>query len=64
MKIESFILSIQEKLVGENVHINRILLVDQEYRQQGVGAFLLQNSIQDGVRDGLSAYYYPAVGRG
>ena len=53
---------IQDKLDGKKVHINRMILVDQKYRNHGLGTFLLKNSIDDAVRDGCDAFYYPVAG--
>ena len=47
---------------GKKVHINRMILVDQKYRNHGLGTFLLKNSIDDAVREGCDAYYYPVAG--
>ena len=47
---------------GKKVHINRMILVDQKYRNHGLGTFLLKNSIDDAVRDGCDAFYYPVAG--
>jgi len=54
--------SIDDKLDGKNVHINRMILVDQKYRNHGLGTYLLKNSIDDAVREGLDAFYYPVAG--
>ena len=45
-----------------DVHINRIILVDQKYRNHGVGTFLLKSAIEDAVREGCAAFYYPVAG--
>ena len=47
---------------GKKVHINRMILVDQKYRNHGLGTFLLKNSIEDAVRDGCDAFYFPVAG--
>ena len=52
----------QDKMEGEVVQINRLLVVDQQYRQSGLGTFLIRHSIEDALRSGCAAYFYPACG--
>ena len=39
----------------------RLLLVAEEYRNRGIGTFLLKNTIELAVRDGCDALFYTAT---
>lgn len=49
-------------MTGENVHVNRLLVVDQEFRKNGVATFLLRSAIEDAIRSSCAAFYFPASG--
>lgn len=47
---------------GENMHINRLLVVDQEFRKNGIGTFLIRSAIEEALRSNCAAYFFPACG--
>ena len=50
------------KLKGKKVHNCRLWLVDAEYRNKGIGSFLLTNTIQLAHKDACDAVLFSATG--
>lgn len=45
----------------KNKAVVRLLLVAEEYRNRGIGTFLLKNTIELAVRDGCDALFYTST---
>ena len=50
------------KLNGKRIHNCRLWLVDEEYRNKGIGSFLLTNTIQLAHKDSCDAVLFSATG--